>query len=148
MYRILELNPQLQPYAGDIDLRMAAYHRTKNRLLSTGISLKDFDCVRWPELRFAIHQQMNMFRHNLHGYNPGLQTVCNFLQMFFNFLFQPGNEDLFPVFRTPYDVVSERVNISSTMCNIFWDTKKTVFLHVKSIPYASDKCNKNRLTHD
>lgn len=42
MYRVLELNPQLQPFQGDIALRMEGYHRTKNRLLSTGISLKDF----------------------------------------------------------------------------------------------------------
>jgi len=42
MYRILELNPQLAPFAGDIDLRMDLYHNTKNRLLADGKSLKDF----------------------------------------------------------------------------------------------------------
>ena len=42
MYRILELNPQLTPFAGDIDLRMNLYHNTKNRLLADGKSLKDF----------------------------------------------------------------------------------------------------------
>ena len=42
MYRILELNPQLRPFAGDIDLRMRLYHDTKNRLLASGQSLKDF----------------------------------------------------------------------------------------------------------
>ncbi|MBR5472191.1 MAG: alpha amylase C-terminal domain-containing protein [Oscillibacter sp.] len=42
MYRILELNPQLAPFAGDIDLRMDLYHHTKNRLLADGKSLKDF----------------------------------------------------------------------------------------------------------
>ena len=42
MYRILELNPQLQPFAGDIDLRMANYHSTKGRLLSNGGTLNDF----------------------------------------------------------------------------------------------------------
>ena len=42
MYRVLELNPQLQPFAGDIDLRMANYERTKNRLVPEGKSLNDF----------------------------------------------------------------------------------------------------------
>ena len=42
MYRILELNPQLQRFAGDIDLRMNLYHNTKNRLLPEGGTLRDF----------------------------------------------------------------------------------------------------------
>ena len=42
MYRILELNPQLQPFAGDIDLRMHLYHETKQRLLKDGQTLNDF----------------------------------------------------------------------------------------------------------
>ena len=42
MYRILELNPQLQRFAGDIDLRMNLYHNTKNRLLPAGGDLRDF----------------------------------------------------------------------------------------------------------
>ncbi len=42
MYRIFELNPQLQPYAGDIDLRMFLYRATKGRLLKAGQTLNDF----------------------------------------------------------------------------------------------------------
>ena len=42
MYRILELNPQLAPFAGDIDLRMFLYRATKGRLLSEGQTLNDF----------------------------------------------------------------------------------------------------------
>ncbi|MBQ9845827.1 MAG: alpha amylase C-terminal domain-containing protein [Oscillospiraceae bacterium] len=42
MYRILELNPQLEPFKGDIDLRMALYNNTKNRLLGDGQTLNDF----------------------------------------------------------------------------------------------------------
>ena len=42
MYRILELNPQLQPFAGDIDLRMFLYRATKGRILSEGMTLNDF----------------------------------------------------------------------------------------------------------
>ena len=42
MYRILELNPQLQDFSSDIDLRMSAYHDTKKRLLPNGGTLKDF----------------------------------------------------------------------------------------------------------
>ena len=42
MYRILDLNPQLIPFAGDIDLRMFLYRATKNRLLTEGQTLKDF----------------------------------------------------------------------------------------------------------
>ncbi|MDD6159854.1 MAG: 1,4-alpha-glucan-branching enzyme, partial [Oscillospiraceae bacterium] len=42
MYRILELNPQLQPYAGDIDYRMERYRSAKERLLHPGTTLNEF----------------------------------------------------------------------------------------------------------
>ena len=42
MYRILQLNPQLQAFSGDIDLRMSAYHDTKKRLLPNGGTLNEF----------------------------------------------------------------------------------------------------------
>ena len=42
MYRILELNPQLYDFSGDIDLRMSMYENTKKRLLRNGQSLSDF----------------------------------------------------------------------------------------------------------
>ena len=42
MYRILELNPQLQYYSRDIDLRMERYFQTKYRLLSKGQTLNEF----------------------------------------------------------------------------------------------------------
>ena len=42
MYRILELNPQLQSFAGDIDLRMFLYRATKSRILGEGQTLNDF----------------------------------------------------------------------------------------------------------
>ncbi len=42
MYRILELNPQLQDFAGDIDLRMYLYHSTKERILGYGNDLNEF----------------------------------------------------------------------------------------------------------
>lgn len=42
MYRILELNPQLAPYSGDIDLRMFLYRTTKARILGEGQTLNDF----------------------------------------------------------------------------------------------------------
>ena len=42
MYRILELNPQLKPFEGDIDLRMDLYQRTKDRILPDGMDLKEF----------------------------------------------------------------------------------------------------------
>ncbi len=42
MYRILDLNPQLAPFAGDIDLRMDRYHTTRSRLLPEGGKLYDF----------------------------------------------------------------------------------------------------------
>ena len=42
MYHILELNPQLAPFAGDIDLRMFLYRATRDRILKEGQSLNDF----------------------------------------------------------------------------------------------------------
>lgn len=42
MYKILELNPQLQSFSGDIDLRMRYYNDTKNRLLGDRKTLDEF----------------------------------------------------------------------------------------------------------
>jgi len=42
MYRLLELNPQLQDYAWDIDYRMQLYRDTKARLLPNGETLNEF----------------------------------------------------------------------------------------------------------
>jgi len=42
MYKILEHNPQLQPFASDIEYRMSLYHNTKSSLLSDGKTLSDF----------------------------------------------------------------------------------------------------------
>ena len=42
MYRLLELNPQLQNFSWDIDLRMQLYRDTKARILSEGQTLNDF----------------------------------------------------------------------------------------------------------
>ena len=42
MYRLLELNPQLKPFAGDIDLRMFLYRATKSRILAEGQTLNQF----------------------------------------------------------------------------------------------------------
>ena len=42
MYRLLELNPQLTPFAGDIDLRMFLYRATKSRILGKDQTLNDF----------------------------------------------------------------------------------------------------------
>ena len=42
MYRVLELNPQLAPFAGDIDLRMYLYRATKSRILADGQTLNEF----------------------------------------------------------------------------------------------------------
>ena len=42
MYRIMEYNPQLRPFTGDIDLRMNQYHATKYRLVGETGTLRDF----------------------------------------------------------------------------------------------------------
>lgn len=42
MYRVIELNPQLRPFLGDIDGRMYHYYKTKERLVPQGGSLCDF----------------------------------------------------------------------------------------------------------
>ena len=42
MYRLLELNPQLNDFAWDIDYRMQLYRDTKARLLPAGNTLNDF----------------------------------------------------------------------------------------------------------
>ena len=42
MYRLLELNPQLTAFAGDIDLRMFLYRATKSRILDKDQTLNDF----------------------------------------------------------------------------------------------------------
>ena len=42
MYRLLELNPQLQDFSWDIDYRMQLYRDTKQRLLPDGSTLNNF----------------------------------------------------------------------------------------------------------
>ena len=42
MYRILELNPQLQSFSWDIDYRMELYRNAKARILGEGQTLNDF----------------------------------------------------------------------------------------------------------
>ena len=42
MYRILEWNPQLKPYEGDIELRMNLYRSVRARLLGERKTLCDF----------------------------------------------------------------------------------------------------------
>ena len=42
MYKLLELNPQLQDFAWDIDYRMQLYRDTKARLMPNGGMLTDF----------------------------------------------------------------------------------------------------------
>ena len=42
MYRILELNPQLQNFAWDIDYLMELYRNAKARILGEGQTLNDF----------------------------------------------------------------------------------------------------------
>lgn len=42
MYRILELNPQLKPFANDIELRMRNYQAKKKQLLAKGQTLSEF----------------------------------------------------------------------------------------------------------
>ncbi len=42
MYKILDYNPEIRAYAGDIDLRMQLYSDTKKRILKDGQTLLDF----------------------------------------------------------------------------------------------------------
>ncbi len=53
MYKVLEFNPEIQPYAGDIDLRMQLYRSTKKRLLKKGQKLLDFANAH---LYFGFHR--------------------------------------------------------------------------------------------
>ena len=41
-YKILDIDPYIKPYAGDIRLRMDLYDQAKKRLLQKGQSLRDF----------------------------------------------------------------------------------------------------------
>ena len=42
MYKVLELNPQLMPFEGDIEMRMEWYKNTKTRLVGAEGRLYDF----------------------------------------------------------------------------------------------------------
>ena len=54
MYKIMEYNPQLVPFTGDIDLRMHNLEDTRKRLLGDGTSLSDFaNAHRY----FGIHHE-------------------------------------------------------------------------------------------
>ena len=56
MYRILELNPQLEPFSGDIDFRMFLYRSTKCRLVPQGSTLND---IANGHLYFGFHRTEN-----------------------------------------------------------------------------------------
>ena len=56
MYKILELNPQLKPFEGDIQLRMDRYAETKKRLVPQGGTLDSFANAH---LYFGIHHVEN-----------------------------------------------------------------------------------------
>ena len=56
MYRILELNPQLQNFAWDIDYRMELYRNAKARLLGEGQTLNDFANAH---MYYGIHHLEN-----------------------------------------------------------------------------------------
>ena len=70
MYRVLELNPQLQPFAGDIELRMYNYNSTKERLMPQGGTLKDFAnviivfycIIRIISSQSILHTKQGMYR--------------------------------------------------------------------------------------
>ena len=50
---ILNIDPSLKPYSGDLQLRMENFEKTKKRLLKAGETLKDFANAH---MYFGFHQ--------------------------------------------------------------------------------------------
>ena len=88
MYRILELNPQLAPFAGDIDLRMSRYYDTKNRLLPWGGYLNDFANAHEY---FGIHHLDNCWVYR--------EWAPNAYQLYLTGEFNGWNETEYPMNR-------------------------------------------------
>ncbi|MCD7919873.1 MAG: alpha amylase C-terminal domain-containing protein [Clostridiales bacterium] len=80
-YRLLELNPQLTPYEGDIRQRMDNYHWKKDQLLHDGATLKDFANAHlfygfhhveggWVYREWAPAAQRVWLMGDFNGWNP------------------------------------------------------------------------------
>ncbi len=88
MYRILELNPQLAAFAGDIDLRMFLYKSTKNRILGDTQTLHEFANA-----------------HNYYGFHPAdggwyyREWAPNAYQLYLTGDFNNWNETSHPLTR-------------------------------------------------
>ena len=75
MYRVLELNPQLMPFAGDIEMRMEWYRNTKKRLVGGEGRLYDFANAHHY---YGFHHDNRLsptIRH-FSGSKPGIRAMA------------------------------------------------------------------------
>jgi hypothetical protein len=80
-----------------------------------------------------------MIRHDLHcQYCEGI-LFSELQEHSFDIIIQTVPQDRFPVLRALYDMVLERIDISSTICKIVIIDFINIFLHNNIIPYVS--CN-------
>ena len=104
MYRLLELNPQLQPFSRDIDYRMQLYRDTKARLLPNGTTLNDFANAHdyfgihhvdggWVYREWAPHAHQLYLTGEFNGWNWTEQPMLRYGDGCW-VLFLPGDEAL------------------------------------------------------
>ena len=78
-----------------------------------------------------------MIRHDLHcQYCEGI-LFSELQEHSFDIIIQTVLQERFPVLRTPYDMVLERIDISPTICKIVTIDFINIFLHNSIIPYVS-----------
>ena len=85
---------------------------------SRRVPFEHFNSIRQATLWLTGYQQMDMVRHDLHSIDGHFKVFCRSKQMGFKLLVQAIYKNLLTVFRTPNDMILQRVNISTTMRNI------------------------------
>ena len=83
---------------------------------SRQVPLHDLDHVRDIELRLTVHQEVDVVRHDFH----------------------------LPVLRAPYEMVLQRIDISTTICKVVLNSKINIFSHICIIPYDYPCVNANQ----
>lgn len=99
--------PQLVP-----DIRMV------HEQMPGGVVLEDLNDGWNKMLRRAADKKVNVVRHTFHFVDDEAQIVCNSLNLFLEECFDIASKNLPAVLDTPYNVILDSVNISTTICKL------------------------------
>ena len=89
--------------------------RVKHEQFPCGSSLQDPHHIHDAHLRFGIHQQMDMIRHDFHGQDRKPVFLRDLQKDRLAVLIDTIGQYTPSVFGAPYEVILQGINISSTM---------------------------------